>query len=76
MNFQVLMDMWDKFKGFRKHLPDQLDLHYFFYALFCHPEEGEGGNGLPATSRHTRKSNSFDTGNVCHTLPGCCAPMI
>ncbi|XP_060899988.1 capping protein, Arp2/3 and myosin-I linker protein 3 isoform X3 [Labrus mixtus] len=26
------------------------------------PVDGEGRNGFPATSRHTRKSNSFDTG--------------
>ncbi|XP_074544479.1 capping protein, Arp2/3 and myosin-I linker protein 3 isoform X4 [Halichoeres trimaculatus] len=26
------------------------------------PDEGEGRNGFPATSRHTRKSNSFDIG--------------
>lgn len=33
MNFQVLMDMWHKFKGSRKLLPGQLDSHSFFFML-------------------------------------------
>lgn len=36
--------------------------------LFHQPEEEEGRNGFSATSRHTRKSNSFDIGTVCLTL--------
>lgn len=42
----------------------------FCFVIFCQPDEEEARNGFPATSRHTRKSNSFDAGTVrvSHTV--------
>lgn len=38
-----------------------------------HQPADEGRNGFPAASQHTRKSNSFDIGTVCLSLPCFCA---